>query len=483
MRHRITGESQLQRLVMETLAECEAGGSGPESKDCEAQLCEVKGEVCHFDRLSDCLCVCIFKHLDMEVVTLLLPQVCKRWSSLARAEDLWKECHLSYDPYMSESNKKLFFRILNIAPILSGLTLELEYRDYQEIDQKWKGNCPREILSLEFIYDNMPPNIMFKLLNKYKDSVTKLTISDTYTPYDESDVKKIWSHVQKLSKLKHLIVDGAALLEHKALFLRKDAPCWKSLQILNVKDSSYEDMNTVQKLISLNLNWTEVYLGSSHPKDFRGEVKALSKCVLLDTIQVPFCKQLMLLSNCGNLDSLIIDCIKETAKEVTGVITAINKTTLFPKLSKLKMIGAEGDYVKLLQCLVKTHPEISLLNLVSCTISSKEVINVTDCVVNLEKLFLHEMDSVVVVTVIHEIMKGKLVKLKEVNVYECYCDSIDVCAKRALDQLQQHSQNIQVMTGCIVCSCKPEETPTVNYLKRKPGNDQTSKIQKKGKNQ
>ncbi|XP_034252463.1 uncharacterized protein LOC117651948 [Thrips palmi] len=413
-------------------------------------------KVCYFDRLSDTLAVCIFKNLGMEVIAFLLPQVCKRWSTLASAEDLWKDCHLFYDPYMSESKKRNFFHFLNKAPILHALTLELEYRDGLEFFHHWKTENPREISTLEFIYDNMPPNVMFTMLKRYKDLVTKLIISDTHTPYNIPDVKEVWNHVQNLSKLKYLIIDGAGLLEHKAKFL-KDAPCWKSLQVLDVKDCSYEDMNTVQKILSQHHNWTEVYLGSCHAKDFRGEVKALSKCVNLDTIQIPFCKEFKLLESCRMLDSLIIDCLEETVKEVKGIVLAMNKSTLyFPKLSNLKMIGVEGDYVTLLLCLVKKHLEISHLNLVSCKMNPMEVLNVFSCTANLEKLYLHEMDNMTVITIAHEIIAGKLPKLREVYVHECYCDNIEFCAKRALTQIQEHfSHSVHVFTGGVSCSCKP----------------------------
>lgn len=435
-------------------------------------------QVCHFDRLSDHLAVAIFKNLDKEVMVFLLPQVCKRWSTLVKAEDLWKDCQLFFDPFMSKKNKTLFFKILNMAPILDAVTIELGYRDVPEFSQQWKRFNPQEISAMEFIYDNMPPSIMFEMLKKYKDCVTKLIISDTYTPYVESDVKKLWSHIQNLSKLKHLTIDGAGLLEYKAT-LRKDAPCWKSLQVLDVKDSSYEDMNTVQRLVSLNPNWTEVYLGSSHPEDFRGEVKALSKCVNLDTIQVPFCKELKLFENCGKLDSLIIDCVEDTAKEIKGIVSAMNKSTYFPLLTKLKMIGVENDYVTLLKCLVKNHPQIIHLNLVNCEMKPEDVANVLGCLENLEKLYLHEMDHKTTIAIANYITTGNLPQLQALSVSECYCDNIEFCAKEALARVQAYHQVVRVDTECINCSCKPvDATSTKQAKKRKHADSGSTESQK-----
>lgn len=435
------------------LGESKATVSDPASASCSND--DVQDKVCFIDRLPDHLVVRIFQELELlKDIATLLPQVCKRWQLLASHENLWKDVHLSYESHMSESQKKMFFKCLQMAPKLSSITFELEYRDGPDFAQRIIKKCPSEVVALHFIYDNLPPAALFSLLKKYKNCLEKLMITDTYTPYVDEDVKRIWKEILNLTKLKHLVVDGAALFYHKATF-RKAAPCWTTWQILDVKDCSYENMNTVQKLISVHPNWIEVYLSTTTSSIFRGEVKALSKCTSLETIQVPFCKEFKLLEKCERLDSIIVDCVDETSSEVSNVLPVLAQTNVFPLLKTVKIIGGGSVYAPLLMALVKGRPKISLLNLVSCDMKSEELLDVLENTPSLKTLYFHEMSAQCVSAVVNGASNNVLSNLEKLSLFECYCDEESkLCVKVLAKELEQH-QKIKVTIESIVCSCKP----------------------------
>lgn len=417
--------------------------------------------MCHVDRLPDHLVVRIFDLLETEDIAFLLPRVCKRWSHLACSEGLWKDSRLFYSPYTGKSQTKLFYKCLKMAPCLQALTLEVDYKHGAEFALKFNVNSPPEIKEVQFIYDNMPPEVMFTLLRKYKNHLEKLTINDTMTPYVDSDVRRIWTDIQNLSKLRQLVVDGCALFYNHATF-RKTAPCWKTLQVLDVKDCSYEGMNTVQRLISVNPNWTEVYLSTPPEVNIsRGEVKALAKCNNLECAQVPFCKELKLLQKCEKLESLIIDCLDSTAKEINGVLATLEKSTVFPNLKKIKMIDLTSSYVKLLISLVKGRPAINLMTLMESEISATELSEVLKCVPELETLYLHSVSSESLLAVLDEMADGLVPKLKKFSLSECYChDDSKKCLKFALNELQEKRLELKLDLEIVGCKCKPEDNKT-----------------------
>ncbi|KAK3913950.1 F-box/LRR-repeat protein 7 [Frankliniella fusca] len=411
-------------------------------------------KICFIDRLPDHLVVRIFQELGkLSDIAFILPQVCKRWKELVLHENIWRNVSLSYGSFMSEARKNTFFKYLGMAPKLGGLTFELDYKDGRnDFSKRLIKKCPGEVSVLHFIYDNFPPHALFTLLEKYKHCIEKLIICDTYTPYVDEDVKHLWKNIMNLTKLKHLVVDGAALFYHKAT-MRKAAPCWKTLNILDVKDCSYENMHTVQKLISVHSNWVEVYLATTTSSIFRGEVKALAKCMDLETVQFPFCREFKFLEKCEKLDSIVIDCVKETSTEVNAVIPSLSKKSVFPLLKTVKVIGGSSEYVPLLRSLFEIR-EITLLNLVAFEGSSENLTAILKETKYLKSLYLHEMSVQCVSAVVNSIIDNNLPKLEDLNMFECYCDEkTKLCLKLVVNELKEHSK-VKVTADSTACSCK-----------------------------
>lgn len=332
-----------------------------------------------------------------------------------------------------------------MASVLHTASFEIDWRERADFPQQLLKKCPSSIKSLHFIYDNMPPEAMFIILKRYENTVEQLLINDTFTPYVEEDVKRVWMAIQNLTKLKHLIIDGAALLYYKAT-LSKAKPCWKTLKMLDVKDSSYEDMNTVQKIISMHSNWTDVYLSSCDIDLARAQLKALSKCTDLESVQAPFCKELKLLLNCEKLDSIIIDCSSKK-DELKQVVSALEKKKVcFPNLSGLKMIGGNSEYVPFLKSLLKGSPKVRLLNFVEEGMEACEMLEVLSFASALEKLYLHEVGSDFLVPILNELANGKVPTLKKILLYQCDCE--EECIQECVNKFNMKKLPVKIITDC-----------------------------------